>query len=216
MSGMMLFLASFVVLMLAVGLMAIGVLARRPAITGSCGGLGGVPGVSPDCGGACGRTCLRQRDEPSIPQHGPASRRRTGGEPMPVPAAVKDYMSRPVVTVNPDMDILEAMKVLLERRISGAPVVDRLGNLVGMLSEKDCMRVALDAGYHGQWGGRVAEYMHPEVETVDADASIFDLASRFLRREYRRYPVIKDNRLVGQISRRDVLQALTALSEERT
>ena len=134
---------------------------------------------------------------------------------MPVPTAVKDFMSWPVVTLNPDMDILEAMEVLLEKRISGAPVLDKLGNLVGMLSEKDCMRVALDAGYHGQLGGRVAEYMHPQVETVDADASIIDIASKFLHHQYRRYPVIQDNRLVGQISRRDVLKALTALTAER-
>lgn len=133
---------------------------------------------------------------------------------MPLPDAVKDYMSRPVVTLNPDMDILAAMEVLLEKRISGAPVLDRLGNLVGMLSEKDCMRIALEAGYHGHRGGRVAEFMHPNVETVDADASVIDLASRFLRHEYRRYPVTKDNRLVGQISRRDVLRALTVLSAE--
>ena len=134
---------------------------------------------------------------------------------MPVPAAVKDYMSRPVVTLKPDMDVLEAMEILLAKRISGAPVVDKIGNLVGMLSEKDCMRVALNAGYHGHWGGPVAEYMHPDVETVDADTSIFDMASRFLRQAYRRYPVVKDNRLVGQISRRDVMRALTTLSRQR-
>ena len=135
---------------------------------------------------------------------------------MPVSTAVRDYMSRPVITLKPDMDILEAVQILLARRISGAPVVDKLGNLVGMLSEKDCMRVALDAGYHGSWGGRVAEYMRPGVETVDADTSIFEIAATFLKREYRRYPVLKDNRLVGQISRRDVLQALSALSKEQS
>jgi len=134
---------------------------------------------------------------------------------MSVPTAVKDYMSRPVVTVNPEMEILEAMKVLLDRRISGVPVVDKLGNLVGMLSEKDCLSVALESGYHGHGGGPVAGHMHPGVETVDADASIFDVASRFLRQGYRRYPVVKDNRLVGQISRRDVLRALTVLSMEQ-
>jgi CBS domain-containing protein len=135
---------------------------------------------------------------------------------MSVPAAVKDYMSRPAVTVGPDMDILEAMKILLERRVSGVPVVDRLGNLVGMLSEKDCLSVALDSGYHGLGGGPVGEYMHSEVESVDVDASIFDVASRFLRQAYRRYPVLKENRLVGVISRRDVLKAVTVLSKEQT
>lgn len=134
---------------------------------------------------------------------------------MPVPAAVKDYMTWPVVTLKPDMDILEAMIIMLTKSISGAPVIDRLGNLTGMLSEKDCMRVALDAGYHGHWGGRVDEYMQPEVETVGIDDSIFDVTSRFLRHPYRRFPVVKDNRLVGLISRRDILRALTNMSKKR-
>ena len=81
-----------------------------------------------------------------------------------------------------------------------------------MLSEKDCLKVALSAGYHGEWGGRVTEYMTPEVETVDADTSILDVARKFIEGRFRRFPVVKDNRLVGQISRRDVLKALQALT----
>jgi len=109
------------------------------------------------------------------------------------------------------MDIMEAIRLLLENRISGAPVVDKLGNLVGMLSEKDCLRVALHAGYHGEWGGRVDEYMHPDVITVDSDTSVLDVAHRFIEGPYRRYPVMKENRLLGQISRRDVLRAMQTL-----
>jgi hypothetical protein len=63
MSEMIVFFASFVVFMLAVLLMAIGVMARRPAITGSCGGLGNIPGVASDCDGACRRSCPRRRGE---------------------------------------------------------------------------------------------------------------------------------------------------------
>ena len=130
---------------------------------------------------------------------------------MSVPFTVKDYMSHDPVTFSPDMDVLEAGRILVERRISGAPVVDRLGNLVGVLSEKDCLAVALSASYHEEWGGRVAEHMHAEAETVDADTSITDVARKFLGSGYRRFPVLRDNRLVGQISRRDVLRALEAL-----
>lgn len=133
---------------------------------------------------------------------------------MSVPATVSDYMSQTVVSINPDMDIFEAIQILLEKRISGAPVIDKLGNLVGMLSEKDCMNIALDAGYHGLGGGPVSQYMHPGAETVDANASILDVAARFLRQEYRRYVVTLDSRLVGLISRRDVLKALIALTRE--
>ena len=128
---------------------------------------------------------------------------------MPIRTArVKDFMSGKLVVFTPDMDVLDAIHVLVERRIAGAPVVDDHGHLVGMLSEFDCMRTVLTAGYHGEPGGPVGDYMVTEVDTVDAGMSIVDLAELFLASGYRRYPVLMDNRLVGQISRRDVLRAL--------
>lgn len=130
---------------------------------------------------------------------------------MSEPITVQDFMTRDVVTFDPDMDVLEAARILVEKGISGAPVMDRLGNLVGVLSEKDCLKIALSAGYHSEWGGRVAEYMHPEVATMNADVSIVDAARRFMEVKYRRFPVLKDERLVGVISRRDVLRALSTL-----
>ena len=126
----------------------------------------------------------------------------------------RDYMTRHLITLTPDMEILHAIGILVERQISGAPVLDRTGNLVGMLSEKDCLRIALSAGYYGEWGGRVAEYMHAPVATIDADMPIVEVAQLFAEREYRRYPVLEDARLVGQISRSDVLRALQQLAGE--
>ena len=130
----------------------------------------------------------------------------------PKSCLVKDYMAGQLVTFGPDMDILDAIHELVRHRIAGAPVVDEHGNLVGMLSELDCMKVALHSGYYGESGGPVADYMSSEVDTVDAEMSIIDLAQRFLDSGYRRFPVLKDNRLVGQISRRDVLRALEEIS----
>lgn len=127
-------------------------------------------------------------------------------------ALVKDYMTGKLVTFSPDTGVLDAIHELIKHRIAGAPVVDDNGNLVGMLSELDCLKVALTAGYHGEYGGPVADFMTPDPQTVDADMSIVDLAALFLKSEFRRYPVIKDNRLVGQISRRDVLRALEHLA----
>ena len=126
---------------------------------------------------------------------------------------VKDYMARTLVTFKPDTDVLDAIHVLVNRRIAGAPVVDDAGNLLGMLSELDCMKVALDAGYHGNWGGPVSEFMSEGVKTVDADMSIVDLAQEFVTSNYRRFPVMQGSRLVGQISRRDVLRALEYLAK---
>jgi CBS domain-containing protein len=125
---------------------------------------------------------------------------------------VKDFMSAAVVTFKPEMEIMEAVRILVEKGISGAPVVDHFGNLVGMLTEHDCIKVALNAGYYGDLGGKVTEFMHPHVETIDVDASILDVAEKFIHNEYRRYPVVDESRLAGQISRHDVLKALIALA----
>ena len=128
-------------------------------------------------------------------------------------ALVKDYMTGKLVTFQPDTDVLDAIHELVMHGISGAPVTDDTGELVGMLSELDCMKVALHAGYHGEWGGPVADFMTSEIETVDAYMSIIDLAQLFLDTSYRRFPVVTDNRLVGQISRRDVLRALAQIAQ---
>ena len=129
-------------------------------------------------------------------------------------ASVKDYMSRIVVRFSPDMDVLEAVHLLLEKDVPGAPVLDRVGNMVGILSEKDCLNAALTATYHEDWGGRVADFMNNEVETVQAEDNIADVAKRFIDKSYTHFPVMHDNRLVGQISRRIVLKALEQLKDE--
>ena len=127
-------------------------------------------------------------------------------------ALVKDYMSGKLITFAPDTNVLDAIHNLVENRIAGAPVVDDHGNLVGMLSEFDCMKAVLTSAYHDDPGGPVSEFMVTEVKTVEAGASIIDVAEMFLESGYRRYPVLMDNRLVGQISRRDVLRALGEIS----
>ena len=129
------------------------------------------------------------------------------------PSLVKDYMAKTLVTFKPDMDVLDAVHALVKHRIAGAPVLDDAGNIVGMLSELDCLRVVLHAGYHDQMGGPVADYMSADVRTVNAGMSVFDLAQLFIDSPYRRFPVTDQNRLVGQISRRDVLRALQSLTQ---
>lgn len=125
--------------------------------------------------------------------------------------SVKDYMAANLVTFSPDMDVLDAIHLLLENGISGAPVVDKRGNVIGILSEVDCMKVALSASYHEEWGGKVSEFMSRQVKTIDAEANLVEAAELFMKEPHRRFPVMDDNRLVGQISRRDVLRALEVL-----
>lgn len=123
---------------------------------------------------------------------------------------VKDYMAAAIVTLRPDMNVLDAVHVLIANRISGAPVIDDLGELVGVLSERDCLKLVLHSGYHGEAAGLVSNFMSREVMTVRPDENIVDLARRFMDQPYRRYPVVLKQRVVGIISRRDVLRALLA------
>lgn len=126
-------------------------------------------------------------------------------------ARVKDFMTADPVCLAPEMDIHRAMKILLEREISGAPVLDVQGGLVGILSIKDCLRVAFSASYHREWGGPVSEFMSSEVQTIESDMDIVEAAELFLKVRYRRFPVVTNGRLDGLISRYDVLRALDAL-----
>jgi CBS domain-containing protein len=126
-------------------------------------------------------------------------------------AKVRDYMTKGLVTLNPKMEILNAVYILMENDIAAAPVVDDIGALVGILTERDCMKVVLNAGYHSEYGGRVAEFMSKDVETIDANDSIVDVAKLFFGHHFHRYPVLENGFLVGQISRRDVLRALVKL-----
>ncbi len=124
---------------------------------------------------------------------------------------VRDYMSAPLVTFSPDMDVLRAIHLLLENQITGAPVLDKLGNIVGYLSETDCLQVAMDASYHEDWGGKVGELMTPEAMTVESDASILQVARIFRNTSIKSLPVMDENRLVGRITRSDVLRAFEAI-----
>jgi CBS domain-containing protein len=121
---------------------------------------------------------------------------------------VADYMSRKLVTFHPRMNVVEALGLILDNHISGAPVVDDAGELVGVLSEVDLIAVVMQDSYYDEGMGIVEDYMRTQVDTVDPDSDIYSLAERFIKEHRRRYPVVKDGKLLGQISRRDVLQAV--------
>ena len=120
---------------------------------------------------------------------------------------VKDYMTRKLVTVTPQTNVVEAMDMLLNSQISGAPGVDAEGQLVGLLSEADLLHVIIQDSYYDESVGIVGDYMKAPVDTVDANMDIYALAEKFIKEHRRRYPVVSQGKLVGQISRRDVLRA---------
>lgn len=121
---------------------------------------------------------------------------------------VADYMVEQPITLTPDMEINEAAKLLLKNRISGAPVVDAGGNLVGIFSEGDCLRSALSSGYYHETTALVADHMSTDVQTVTPEDSVLAVAEIFTQHRRRRLPVLKDGKLIGQISRRDALRAI--------
>ncbi len=126
------------------------------------------------------------------------------------PTTVEGCMTRNPVTLPRDMEINRAAALLIKRNISGAPVVDESGRVVGVLTAKDCFRAVLHASYHQDLGGTVATYMTAPAETVDADLGLIAAAELFLGRPYRRFPVMKDGRLVGIVTRLDLLRAFSA------
>lgn len=120
----------------------------------------------------------------------------------------EDCMVREVVTVRPDTDAYDAIALLLKHRISGMPVVDESGKLVGILSEIDCLETLIDSRYHNMPTALVKDLMSRDLQTVSPDTDILKIAELFLHERYRRLPVLDKGRLVGQVSRRDVLRAL--------
>jgi CBS domain-containing protein len=122
------------------------------------------------------------------------------------------YMLTRPVKVKPTDNILYAMKIITDNRISGLCVVDEQENLVGVLSEMDCMRAALDEAYNDKMPGRVEDYMTREPLIVSSpEDDIVDVARDMLAQNKRRRPVVRDGKLVGQITARQVLRAVQAI-----
>lgn len=128
---------------------------------------------------------------------------------MVQPRRVRDYMTKEPYTVGPDMEIMRAVGLLVGEDLSGFPVVNVAGELLGMLTERDIIRVGIQAGYFDEIVGSVGDYMTRELETVHPDENLMDVAERFVASPHRRFPVVEDGRLVGLLCRRDVLRALT-------
>ncbi len=123
-------------------------------------------------------------------------------------------MSKKLITFHPDQSVLEVMESFAKNRISGGPVLDDNGFLVGIISEADCMKEISESRYFNQpiLDKSVERFMTKEVETIPHDMSIFDAAGIFHKNKRRRLPVMKEGLLVGQISRKDIVIAALKLS----
>ncbi len=112
-----------------------------------------------------------------------------------------------MVTLKPDQGIMEAVAIILEKRISGAPVLDEQRHLVGNLSEKDCLRIVEDKVKHNLpvRDKKVSDYMSTKVFTFPPTVNVVEACIEFLNSPIRRYAVVENDALIGEISRRDIL-----------
>ena len=133
-------------------------------------------------------------------------------------SGIERYLAREDVRVSPDMNMYEASQLILSNKASGAMVVDDDGKLQGILSELDCLRAMMNAVYNGSdpGGALVREIMETDVETEDINTEILDIATAMLEKSRRRRPVLRDGELVGQISCRQILRALTEDMKSRS
>lgn len=139
---------------------------------------------------------------------------RESGAALRAPLRARDFMVTRLVTLSPQTDAFEAIGLLLKHRISGAPVVEEDGTFLGVFSEKFSMRVLIDAAYDQLPSCEVAAFMNTDFgRTITEQLDLLKIAQIFLDTPYRRLPVLRAGKLVGQISRRDVLRAEHHLSE---
>ncbi len=123
----------------------------------------------------------------------------------------RDVMKTRLITLSPDMDIVDAVKVLLKNRVSGAPVVDDENHLLGVFSEKSVMKFLVEATYEQLPTNKIDGFMNREPRTIDENMALVSIAQIFLTSPWRRLPVLNDGKVVGQVSRRDVVEAALKL-----
>jgi predicted transcriptional regulator len=130
---------------------------------------------------------------------------------LPKYESVTKYMVRAsdLITFKPEQLIEEVIDVIIAKGISGAPVLDDKRKLVGIISEKDCLRIIVDQAYHNlpSSSRKVSDYMTEKVKTLSSDSDIVEAANEFLNTPVRRMPIVENGVMIGQVSRRDILRA---------
>ena len=121
---------------------------------------------------------------------------------------VAEFMESELLVLHPEMDVFSAIRLLLDHRYSGAPVVSDAGQFLGVFSEKTCLHLVIDAAFYQQPTATVSAFMNTETERIlDPDDDLLTVIRRFVETPYRRLPVLDRGRLVGQVSRCDVLRS---------
>lgn len=131
---------------------------------------------------------------------------------------VADYMTTKLITFTPDQSIHEVIATLTKHRISGGPVVNKKKELIGIISETDCIKHIAESKYYNMPMDNdhtVEKEMAHNVETIDKNMNIFDAANKFLVSGRRRFPIVENGKLIGQISQKDILKAALKMRGNR-
>lgn len=126
---------------------------------------------------------------------------------------LKDYIDHNPITVGQDDTLHDAAKLIVKHKISGLCVIDNQRNLLGVLSEMDCLQGILTATYNRTSSGKVVEYMTADVDVAKMGESIINLASEMLAKKQRRRPVTENGKLIGQITCRQLIGAVDEFPE---
>ncbi len=134
----------------------------------------------------------------------------------PVALKVRDYMTTKLITFKPEQSVQEVVESLIKYKISGGPVVNDRQELVGVISEGDCLKQLSESRYYNMplQHDNVEKRMARNVETIDGNMDVFDAANKFLSSKRRRFPIVENGKLIGQISQKDILKAALHLKGE--
>jgi CBS-domain-containing membrane protein len=123
---------------------------------------------------------------------------------------VSDYMTKKLITFKAHDTLDHVIAQLIAYNISGGPVVNDKNELIGIISETDCIKYISESKYYNipvKNNNIVEKHMVTDVDTIDKNMNIFDAASRFFSSRRRRFPVVENGKLIGQLSQKDVLKA---------
>ncbi|GAA3600907.1 CBS domain-containing protein [Flavivirga amylovorans] len=142
-----------------------------------------------------------------------ASRKKTQKSTPNTLIKVSDYMTTNLITFKSNQRIEQVIDAIIKHRISGAPVINEKNELIGVISEGDCIKQISESRYYNMPmdNATVEKHMVKDVETIDGNMNIFDAANKFLASKRRRFPIVENGKLVGQISQKDILKAALAL-----
>jgi len=150
--------------------------------------------------------------KPSFMKAGHSDEKRKGHANI---EPVTKYMATDLITFTPETEIIEVIETLLERRISGAPVLNEKKEVIGMIDDKDCLRALSDSVLNNQPVDKckTKTYMDNIYKTMPVSSDVLDVANEFLKSNFKRFLIVDEqDRLIGQVSRRDILRAIKAMN----